>query len=228
MSSQTLYRLGGVTLIIGSLLLLIGSILGAVLLPGQIDSPGQVLNHSWVLLTLFTPIGSLLFVAGLPAMYLRQSGRAGVLGLTGFILLFFSSILLGVAYMFVQIVALPLLAQVAPQVLTGSDVSLGTSSFFLLLVSTLMDLLGSIVLGIATLRAHVFPRWAGILLIASGVFTLLMFPATTSPLSEIIGVTASATSAVAFFWCGYLLMGREYRTQETVPFATSEARTSGS
>lgn len=225
MSSQTLYRLSGAMLIISSLLLLIGSIVGAILFPGQSDTPQQVLSHSWVLVTLLTPIGSLLFVAGLPGMYLRQGGHAGILGLVGFTLVFFSSILLGVAFMFVAIVALPLLAQTAPHLLEGEGI-LSSSSFLLLLVSTMMGLIGSILLGIATMRARVFPRWTGILLIASGVLTFLLFLSSPSPLGNIIGVVSTATSCVAFLWCGYLLMGRTHGTEEASSIATVSAQAS--
>jgi len=47
----------------------------------------------WLLVTLAILIGSLLFVIGLPGMYLRQAGRAGKLGLVGFILVFFGILL---------------------------------------------------------------------------------------------------------------------------------------
>src|SRR2546426_2474047 len=157
MSSRTLYRLSGGTLIAGSLLILIGSVVGAILFPGHSSTPQQVLSLLWILVTLITLIGSLLFVIGLPGMYLRQARRAGVLGLVGFILLFFAILLQGTAFSSVQVVVLPFLAQKAPQFLGGNILPI--SAFLLLIVSGLMQLIGAILLGIATMRAHVFPRW---------------------------------------------------------------------
>jgi hypothetical protein len=58
-------------------------------------------------------IGSLLFVSGLQEMCLRQAVRAGVLGLVGFILVFFDFLLQG-AFSTLQVTALPLHAQAAP------------------------------------------------------------------------------------------------------------------
>src|SRR3989442_8697876 len=162
MSSRTLYRLSGGALIAGSLLILISSIVGAVLFPGHSSTPQQVLSLPWLLMTLITLIGSLLFVIGLPGMYLHQAGRAGVLGLVGFILLFLAILLEGAAFSSVQVVVLPFLAQKAPQFLGGN--SLPISAFLLLLISGLMQMIGTILLGIATMRAHVFPRWTGVLL----------------------------------------------------------------
>jgi hypothetical protein len=225
MSSRTLYRLSGGTLITGGLLLLISFIVGAILFPGHSSAPGQVLSLPWFLVTLVSLLGSLLCSIGLPAMYLRQSGRAGVMGLVGFILLFFSFVL-GVAFSSVQIVALPLLAQTAPHLLVGNDVPLGMSAFLLVLVSGLVQLIGVILLGIATMRAAVFPRLAGILFIVSGVLFLPLFLITTPPLSDILEVASFAALAGAFLWCGYFLMGREYGIEEAAPFATAETRTS--
>ncbi|MBA2285877.1 MAG: hypothetical protein H0W02_10360 [Ktedonobacteraceae bacterium] len=88
MSSRTLYRLSGGTLIAGSLLILISSIMEAILYPGHNVTQEQYMSLPWFLITLMFLIGSLLFVIGLPGMYLRQAGRAGVLGLIGFLLLF--------------------------------------------------------------------------------------------------------------------------------------------
>lgn len=224
MSSRTLYRLSGGTLIAGSLLILFASIVEAILFPGHSSTPAQVLSASWPLVILMTLIGSLLFVIGLPGMYLRQAGRAGVLGLVGFILLFFAILLEGAAFSSVQIVVLPLLAQKAPQLLGGN--SLPLSGFLLLLISGLMQVIGAILLGIATMRACVFPRWTGVLLLISGIAFLLMIPPLPSPLSDLIEVASFITLALACSGCGYLLMTRQDETVEAVARPAAEARVS--
>lgn len=223
MSSRTLYRLSGGTLIVGSLLIAISSIVGAILFPGHSSTQEQVLSSTWTLVTLITLIGSLLFVIGLPGVYLRQAGRAGVLGLVGFILLFFAILLEGATFSSIQATILPFLAQKAPQFLAGNSLPVGV--FLLLIVSGLMQMIGSILLGIATMRAHVFPRWAGILLIVSGIIFLLTIPSLPSPLGDIIEVASFITLAGAFIGCGYMLISGEHGTVETVPFA-AEAQTS--
>ena len=210
MSSRSLYRLSGGTLIVGSLLIFLNSILGAILFPGHSSTHAQVLSAPWLLVTLLVLVGSLLFVIGLPSMYLRQAGRAGVLGLIGFILLFLAILLQGAAFSSVQIVILPFLAQKAPQLMAGLPVS----AFLLLLISGLMQMIGAILLGIATMRASVFPRWAGILLLASGILLVLTIPPLPSLLSNIIEVASFITLAVAFISCGYTLMVRGHETAE--------------
>jgi hypothetical protein len=225
MSSRTLYRLSGGTLIVSSLLILISSIVGAILFPGHSSTPAQVMSAPWVLVLMITLISSLLFVIGLPGMYLRQAGRAGALGLVGFILLFFAILLQGTAFTSVQVVVLPFLAQKAPQLLGGN--SLPISAFLLLLISGLMQMIGAILLGIATMRAHVFPRWTGILLLASGIIFLLTIPSLPSPLGDIIEVASFITLAGAFIGCGYTLIAGEREIVESVPFA-AEAQTSRS
>ena len=212
MSSRTLYRLSVGALISSSLLILICSIVGAILYPGHNTTPQQYMSLSWLLVTLMILISSLLFVIGLPGMYLRQAGRAGALGLIGFILLFFGILLQGAAFSSVQVTVLPWLGQVAPKLLEGNNLPAGV--FLLLVVSGLMQMIGSILLGIATMRAHVFPRWAGIFLLASGIIFLLTIPNIPSPLGDIIEVASFITLAGAFIGCGYALIAGKYGTVE--------------
>ena len=212
MSSRTLYRLSGGTLIAASLLILISSIVGAILFPGHSSTPQQVLSLPWLLLTLITLIGSLLFVIGLPGMYLRQAERAGSLGIIGFILLFFAILLQGATFSTVQVIILPFLAQKAPQFMGGN--SLPAGAFLLLLVSGLMQIIGAILLGIATMRAHVFPRWTGILLIVAGVGLLLTLPPLPEIASSILETISFIAFSLAFIGCGYALVTRDTATVE--------------
>jgi hypothetical protein len=207
MSSRTLYRLSGGTLIAASLLIVISAIVGAVLFPGHSSAPQVVTSPPWLLLTLITLIGSLLFVIGLPGMYLRQAERAGTLGIVGFILLFFGILLEGAAFSATQVIALPYLAQVAPQSLTGNSGPVGV--FLLLIISGLLHIIGAVLLGIATMRARVFPRWAGILLIVAGVTLLLTLPPLPDILSSILEAISFIAFSLAFIGCGYALVTRE-------------------
>jgi hypothetical protein len=220
MSSTTLYRLSGGTLIAASLLILVNSILSNVLFSGgRNTTPQQYMSLPWLLVTLVSLIGSLLFVIGLPGMYLRQAGRAGILGLVGFILVFFDFLLQG-AFSTLQVTVLPLLAQVAPKLLEGETLPGGM--FLLLLVSTLLDMIGAILLGIATMRTHVFPRLAGVLLIIAGIGTGLLF---AFP-GAIIEIVSSIAFSAAFLWCGYALVAGGRGTVEAAPFPMTEAQTS--
>jgi hypothetical protein len=220
MSSRTLYRLSGGTLIVGSLLIIVNSILSNVLFSGgRNTTPQQYMSLPWLLVSLVSLIGSLLFVIGLPGMYLRQAGRAGVLGLVGFILVFFGELLFG-AFSTLQVIVFPLLAQVTPKLLEGETLPGGM--FLLLLVFSLLDTIGAILLGIATMRAHVFPRWTGVLLIIAGIGMglLFVFP------GAIIETVSSIAFSAAFLWCGYTLIAGGRGSVEAAPFSMTEAQTS--
>lgn len=135
MSSSSLYRMGGLALILGALLMSASS---------WFRPSGDSI---WWLITF---IGALFLLLGLPAMYAHQSRQAGRLGLIGFVLTF-----LGLATVEVGTAVLPesLYAQI------------GTAFTIVFAIGFIMLNLGLIVYGIATLRARVFPRWAAVLLI---------------------------------------------------------------
>lgn len=223
MSTRTLYRWSGGTLIVSSILLIIEIVVSNVMCPGHNCTPQQEMSLPWLLVTLVWLIGSLLFVIGSPGMYLRQAERAGGMGFAGFILVFFAVLLGEAAFSLLQIIVLPFLAQKAPQ-LVGPN-SGPPALFVLFIVPPLMITIGSILLGIATMRARVFPRWSGILLLVSGIIFLLTIPPIPSPLGDILEVAAFLTFDVAFLWCGYLLMVGERGAVEAVPFV-AEAQTS--
>lgn len=225
MSTRTLYRWSGGTLIVSSLLLIIGSVLGAILFPGHSSTQEQVLSFPWLLTILLTLIGSLLFLLGLPGIYLRQAGRAGVLGLVGFVLLFFDILLQGTIFSALQATVLPLLARKAPQLLGGNSLPVGVFLFFLLLPG-LMQIVGPILLGIATMRARVFPRWTGMLFLASGIAFLLTIPPLPSPLSDFIEVGSFAALAIACMWCGYLLVASRERADVEAGSLAAEVQAS--
>jgi hypothetical protein len=220
MSSRLLYRLSGGTLIVASLLLLVNSILSNVLFSGgRNTTPQEYMSQGWILVALVSLISSLLFAIGLPGMYLRQAGRAGVLGFVGFILVFFDYLLHG-AFSTLQMVVLPLLAQAAPKLLAGE--ALPGGMFLLLLVFSLLDVIGAILLGIATIRAHMLPQLVGVFLIIAGIGAGLMFVAP----SAITEIASSIVFSAAFLWCGYVLIAGERGTGEAAPLAMAEAQTS--
>ena len=224
MSSRMLYRLSGGTLIAASFLSIVNTILGTVLYPGN-TTPQQYMSLPWLLARLVIVIGSLLFVIGLPGMYLRQAGRAGVLGLVGFILVFFGSLLAG-AFFTLTVTVFPLLAQVDPKLLEGEFLPGGM--FLLLLVFSLLNMIGAILLGIATMRAHVFPRWIGVLLIIAGIGMGLtfVFPPTLLTPGAIIETVSSFAYDAAFLWCGYVLIAGGRGIVEAAPLPMTEAQAS--
>src|SRR5258708_19379472 len=109
----------------------------------------------WLLVAITWLIGSVVFVIGMPGMYLRQAERAGVLGFVGFILAFFAVLLGEAAFSLLQIIVLPYLAQHAPQLIGPNS---GPPALFVLfIVAPLMITIGSILLRISTIPPPISP-----------------------------------------------------------------------
>lgn len=136
MSASSLYRMGGLALILGALLMSASSWFRQ----GQSD-------RTWWLITF---AGAQFLLLGLPAMYARQSRQAGKPGLIGFVLTF-----LGLATVEVGTAVLP----------ESQYAQVGTAFTIVFTIGFIMLNLGLIVYGIATLRARVYPRWAAALMI---------------------------------------------------------------
>lgn len=218
MSSPTLFRLGGLALMIALLL----QILGFVLHPPS----EQVVD---VLKPAYAPAHLILFASwmfalpGLMGLYARQADRAGVLGLAGFAAILFTAayhiyLLLYEAY------ATPLLAQqpatrslIEDGPLAHGAGALGPLGFLSILAFPLF--------GIACLRAGVLPRPSGWLQIASvPVLFLSMLVISPDAPNPFPGVSAiSFMYYLAFLglaWGGYALW------RESTPVIETDSRTS--
>jgi hypothetical protein len=199
MSSATLYRASGLALIVGAVLGIIGNVLSSVLYPG--NNPQQYTTTMWLVTGLVFLIGTLLLVVGLPGIAARQASRAGWVGFVGFILTWLGAFF--EASLFVMaILVLPWLAQAAPKLAASN----GPSSFFVaFLVASILLTLGGILLGIATMRARILPRWAGLLLIVGAILNIVEIPL-SGAISSIVGIASFVLFALALGWMGYALM----------------------
>ena len=202
MSSRTLFRLGGLALLIALAL----QILGFALHP-----PSEQVAD--VLKPIYGPAHLILFVSwlfalpGLTGLYARQANRAGVLGLIGF-----ATTVYAAAYHFYLLLyeayATPLLAQqpatrslIEDGPLAHGAGALGPLGFLSILAFPLF--------GIAILRAGVLPRLAGWLQIVSvpvlflGAF--IVSPDAPAP----FGTMAAAPIAWMYFliFLGYAVGG---------------------
>lgn len=88
MNSLTLEKTGGVSLILGSLLLVAYSALFPALLPvgnGTYDYVQMVMNPNWVRLAIIAFVGVILMLIGFYAVYSRIRSNAGLIGALGFL-----------------------------------------------------------------------------------------------------------------------------------------------
>lgn len=212
MSSTTSYRLSGIALIIGSVLSAIGYFLSVFVTGNDLQS---LISPLSLIYSLITILGSMIVLLGLPGMYVRQARRAGILGLLGFLFIWYVTLFQGIMIPFTTVSFIPLLAahQVAPQLMATPPATWTPFS----IVSMVGQVLGILLLAIATLRARVFPRWIGWLMIATlvlGVVSFVpFFPEALSSLPPIVG-------SVAFAGFGYALLWPE-RLERTQPAPTS-------
>jgi hypothetical protein len=160
------FRWSGAALILGAILL--GSAIVTIALKpvvGASLSPG---------VSLLLLLASILLLLSLPAMYTRQAGVAGWLGLAGHASLQTGMLLL-------VIIAAPTLLDPSLKPALGEN----WVSFLLGIALTV----GLLLTGIATVRAGVFPRWAGVVLLAAtaGFFFVFFVAEFLPPVTGQIG-----------------------------------------
>jgi hypothetical protein len=201
MSSTTLYRLSGISLLLFAVISVIAGLMTLLFDSSLSASPSTIQNPLW------SPYWSLVFVTlvlvlfGLPAFYLRQArGHGSVLGLIGVFLVVLGSAL-GMAMVAYFVSILPLLAEKAPNLINAGfyETSFGVFGLF----SAVLGIIGPFVLGIAVIRAKVFPPLVGVLLIVSGILS----PSTElrGLLFTLLGLVGTIAAAIAYGGVGIIL-----------------------
>lgn len=198
MSSTTLFRLSGLMLLIALPL----QIVGFVLHPPS-EEIVDVLKPMYGTAHLILLISWIFALLGLPGLYARQAHRAGMLGLVGIVLTMIAAAYHVYLLLYEAFATTVLARQPNAEVLLGTA-GLGhgaAEAMGALAALPLVSLLAFPLLGIATVRARILPRWAGWLQIASvPAFFLGMFvvsPDAPGPLGT-MGTTPIA-------WLYYLL-----------------------
>ncbi len=216
MSSTTLYRASGLSLLLGALLGIIGNVVNDLVFSG--NDPHQYPNGLWLATSLLGFIGSVLLVLGLPGIGARQAEKAGWLGLVGFVLTIVGGIMF-TSFSAITFLVLPWLAVNAPKLAAGNGPP--PAVFAYVLVAGLLFAVGGVLLGIATMRAGIFPRWAGLLIIIGAVLNLVDFPL-NGIISGIVNAVAFAIFALGLAWIGYALISPT-SAEATLPPGATEA-----
>lgn len=182
MSSSNLIRWSGLACMAGGPLLAVGGLLVYTDVPA--------LLRSVIIL-----LGLVLIQLGLLGLYARQVGKAGALGIIGFLLAFIGTALfVGATYsdQFLK----PVIEREAPALLESFDGPFGPSPYGeVVMVSIALFDLGWLVFGVATLRARVLPRWASLLLLIGVVLVGILGP---FPFYAVV-------FGAALLWLGYAL-----------------------
>jgi hypothetical protein len=193
-----------------SQLLLVGAI-GAILaslfiflIPGPYGpgGPGSILTN-----VVFVLSGVFLLV-GLPVLYRIQAKQMGILGLVGVALLWIATICLCLVLSGVQILDLTVPGSIPHPGGHGPP----PLAIIPLILGVLLTLIGGVIVGIATIRAHVFAAGIGWIIIISPVLLLL-----TAPLSGLLSVILTSVFLSLFYaglaWAGASLSFRGHPTQ---------------
>jgi hypothetical protein len=140
----------------------------------------------------------LLLLWGLIGIYGPQSRAAGTFGLWAFVVAFFGTALVA-GNVWAEVFVYPTLAQVAPNVMSGSVTDFPSYLSAGLSLSFPLFGLGLILFGVATIRAGVYPRWAAVLLIVSIPVTMFLDP-TPGSFQESIGQILLGIAVATLGW----------------------------
>lgn len=198
MSSTRLYRLTGIALLASGVLSVIGFGIGSF---QNDNSPAALTSAPYYFTSLLTFLGAALAVLGLPGMIARQADRAGVLGLIGGVSLTLVQLIFGIGNGFVNLTIFPpLVSNPATRAFALGAPPPAMGAFFM--VGMALEVVAALAMGIATLRAHVFPRWIGILFLVTLVAEIPSSFLELPYLSNLAPIIAS----VAAIGVGYVLM----------------------
>ncbi|MDE3231657.1 MAG: hypothetical protein KGO05_17385 [Chloroflexota bacterium] len=190
MSANTSYRLSGIALALGAAMSIAYLVTQAWFLNGSglamILSPLDYISNGLGI------VGGIFVLLGLPGMYARQAQRAGIIGLLGFVLVWYVTLVQSILLPFGNIsfmsdMSANLIPQKVATMMTPPPV---WGPFFM--VSMAGEVLGILLLAIAILRAGVFPRWIGWTFIATLVLGVVSFaPFVPEAISGLVGILAN-------------------------------------
>jgi hypothetical protein len=185
-----------------------------------------VTTTPWLAVHILAMAMSIFGMLGLAGLYARQAEKSGWVGLVGFILLnLWLALMLG--FTFVEVFILPSVATIAPDFVASwlgmfngaaRTIALGALPTVWTIAGPLY-ILGGLLFGIATFRAGVLPRWAGVLL---AVGTAMGPLAVLLPLDLQPKIAIPAGLALA--WLGYALWS-ERRAKTAVAVTNAELHT---
>jgi hypothetical protein len=164
-----------------------------------------MLSRQWVPTHAVLTASYMLFVFGLIGVYVIQAEKAGRLGSVGFVLTFFGALIL-TAQVIAATWILPVVALQANAPKTAFEMFdlVGPLAAFssVVFAAYVPAGLGLILLGIATMRAGVLPRWAGLLLIIGTVLDLAVLIGASG---ELIVKAGDVAIDAAKIWIVYAL-----------------------
>jgi hypothetical protein len=164
----------------------------------QLGEAEAYLTTSYLLSAGLRWLSTILLVWAVIGIYERQSRAAGSFGLWAFVVAFLGTALQA-GETWGEVFVWPTLAQVAPTVISGQTTEAPAHLASGILLSNALLGLGWILFGASTIRARVYPRWAGVLLIVSIPVTMFL-PPTPGTFLESIGQIMFGSALAALGW----------------------------
>jgi hypothetical protein len=201
MNHSIIDKLGGVSLIVGSLLLTAYAVLFPALLPlgnGTYDYVKVVLNPNWVPLAIIALAGILLMLVGFYAAYSRIRGNAGKTGAIGFLFIE-AAYLLQACKVTWELFLYPIIASHAETafLLRDAIIKHDPAVMIFLTASSVTILIGIVLFCLALYRSREYPKIAAIL-----IFTGALVYAIGPMISIFVSVAGIFTLSI-----GCLLIG---------------------
>jgi len=196
MVSARLTRWSGLALMLAGVFIAIPTLFH----PSDAD-PRAFQSAAWVPVHALLIVGAIISLFGLIGLYRVQAERTGALGLAGFVFSVFGTALV-VAALVVDAFVLPVLAAdpAGRALLDPAGPLFGGALGLVFLLMAVTFALGSMMLGFATARAGVLPRWSGALILVGG--PLLGF---TPPLPTSAGMAGALLLGAGYLWAGYAI-----------------------
>ena len=201
MSLAKLVRWSGLAVLVSGILRITRGVLDFIFIPAGMALSTQATTDIWMVLALLTVVIFMILVPGLIGLYVHQSSKAGVLGLVAFPVALVGT-MLGFATFWSGYLYAPELAQSAPSLLDNGSPRLMLLGF---LIPFLLFYVGWLLFGLASVRARVFPRWAGALLML-GVPLIFLQGLVFLPL------VGDVVFAAGLVWMGYALWSEKGET----------------
>ena len=175
MSPSSLLRLSGLALVLAAALFAIAEMLAFAIFVDhgeEYDLKQIAQTGTFFLQSLLTLFAGALLLGGMVGFYVRQSEAAGKLGVIGFVLAFFGTVIVEGDF-YTNTFVTPMVAQEAPSFLDNP-----LSGFLQVWLPFDFTLLAFswLILAVATVRAHVYSRAASWFLLASTLLALVPFP----------------------------------------------------
>lgn len=210
-TTRGLIRLGGLSAVLAGLLFVVIQPLHPP------DTLASVSTPAWAQIHYLTLVMEVLFVFGIAAIYARQVEKAGWFGFVAFVILALG-LAMTAALGFVEAFVQPLVVTTSPSFVeamlglvegrpTGADLGALATIFA---AHNAFFILGTVLFGLATLRANVLPRWTSALF----AFSLLI----SVPVVGALGAPrlAAVPIGLGLAAMGYALF-TERRTRSTSP-----------